>query len=497
MEIFALNRSLTAVVLTLGVFVPMVQADDLHFKKNISVGGSPVSSSEVWMKGARERSLSSSPTGNLATIRQCDFKRTVTLNNQAQTYLVASDPQDEAALKAAALMGGSQAATTGGTVTQTTTVIDTGERKQLLGYTARHLKTTVLVESSPNACSQVSQKYEIDGWYADLAKEQASCAQALPPIRQAGNCNDQVIVRRKGTGKPGYPLLETITLHNGEDVTKIHVSTTEFSKQTLGPELFDVPAGYREVKTQADLLGIPQMQRQATAYSGPSADSTTDAYSTPAAQAPVPTNSFASPAPSKFADVAAQFGGQNGMMAQAQQFAQTAAQKPPARDQFDKLQKAMADAQAKAGRPGDNALTCDAIQNEIVSSMRDPAVTAAATKAGAWGAEQQAKLEEASGSSKGAMAAQMAMGLASSLGSMFLPGLGLATGGAQAAIAQTHAARQAAAASSNVQQLEEAMKDMIGILPQLMRGQRLMELAQSRKCDWLAGPPAGTPPSGR
>jgi hypothetical protein len=160
---------------------------------------------------------------------------------------------------------------------------------------------------------------------------------------------------------------------------------------------------------------------------------------------------------------------------------------PTGNDQVDKLQKAMADAQAKAARPGDNALSCDGLQNEIVSSMRDPAVTAAATKAGAWGTEQQRKLEDAQGASKAAIAGQMAMGLASSLGSIFLPGLGMLTGGAQNAVAQAQAAQASAAAARNVQQLEEVMNNMMGILPQVMRGQRLLELAQARKCDWLAG----------
>jgi hypothetical protein len=172
------------------------------------------------------------------------------------------------------------------------------------------------------------------------------------------------------------------------------------------------------------------------------------------------------------------------------------AQKPPAGgEQFDKLQKAMADGQAKAARPGDSALTCDAILNEIVSSMRDPAVSAAATKAGAWGAEQQRQLEEASGASRAAIAGQMAMGLASSLGSMFLPGLGMLTGRGQNA-ATAAQVEQNAAAARNVQQLEERMNEMMGILPQLMRGQRLLELGQGRKCDWLAGPPNAAPPSG-
>ena len=161
-------------------------------------------------------------------------------------------------------------------------------------------------------------------------------------------------------------------------------------------------------------------------------------------------------------------------------------------ERFEKFQKAMADAQARAARPGDNALTCDAIQNEIVASMRDPAVTAAATRAGTWSTEQQRKLEEASGASRAAMAGRKAMGLASSLGSLFMPGLGMVTGRAQGAMAQAQAAQDAAAMERNMQQIAERMNDMIPILPQMMRGQRLLELAQGRKCDWL-GPPAGMP----
>ena len=94
-------------------------ADDLHLKKTVSVGGTPVTTSEIWVKGARERSVTNSPTGNTTTIRQCDLKRTVTLNDQTQAYLVNSDIQDEAALKAAALLNGGQATTPAASITQT------------------------------------------------------------------------------------------------------------------------------------------------------------------------------------------------------------------------------------------------------------------------------------------------------------------------------------------------------------------------------------------
>jgi len=246
-------------IFAIGVLTLRVQAQDQHFKNNISVGGSPVSSTEVWVKGARERSLTNSPTGNTTTIRQCDLKRTVTLNDQTQAYLVTSDIQDEAALKAAALLNGGQATTPAAAITQTTTITDTGERKTLLGFTARHLKTTVKVESAANACSQVNQKYEIDGWYADLNKDQASCQQFLPPVRLTDGCNDQIIAHHSGTAKPGFPLTESITLHNPDGSTmKIDAVTTAMPKQALAADQFDVPATYRQVNSLAELNSAAQ-----------------------------------------------------------------------------------------------------------------------------------------------------------------------------------------------------------------------------------------------
>jgi hypothetical protein len=302
-------------ILTLLSTLP-VQADDLHFKRNISIGGSPVSSSEVWLKGPRERSANSSPAGTIVTIRQCDLKRTLTLNEPSQAYLVTNDPQEEAALRGAALFAGTQMPQSGGgTLTQTTTVTDTGERKQVLGYTARHLKTSVLVEASANACSPISQKYEIDGWYTDLLKGQTSCQQSLPPIRQADNCSDRIIVRRKGAGKPGYPLMESIVLQNEDaTTTKVDIATSEISKQALTPELFDVPAGYREVRSAVELHG----------FSHPSPQPQTVAYQPPPGQQSMPGNSFAA----QEAGMSATMGQLGGLMAQAQQLAMGGGMQP-------------------------------------------------------------------------------------------------------------------------------------------------------------------------
>lgn len=241
----------------------MAQAQDLHMRKSITVGGNFVSSSESSIKGARERTVTQGPAGSTITLRQCDLKRTLTVNEQTQAYLVNPDPQDENAAKAAALASGVPVPeSTGGKIMLTTTITDTGERKTMYGYQARHLKAKVVQEPSKDACTQVRQTFEIDGWFADVSREQAGCSSIAPPVQQGTGCNDNVIAKRVGSGKPGYPLQENITVPTPDGGTMtIGLVTSELSKQQLPAELFEVPAGYRQVNSLAELNGVaPQTQ---------------------------------------------------------------------------------------------------------------------------------------------------------------------------------------------------------------------------------------------
>jgi hypothetical protein len=248
-------------------------AQDLQIKKNITVGGNVVSSTETAIKGARERTVNQSPMGNTITIQQCDLKRTVHINDQAQTYFIANDGQDDAAAKAAAMFGAAPAAqAAGGYITESTSIVDTGEHKTINGYAARHLKMKVSIQPSKTACSQQSQQFEVDGWYADIAREISSCSQQyLPPVRQTEGCNDRIIHKVSGSAKPGYPLTQAVTVHSEDGSTmQIGVDASEITKQDLPKELFDVPAGYREVKSLAELNSVPAIQapQQAT-YAAP------------------------------------------------------------------------------------------------------------------------------------------------------------------------------------------------------------------------------------
>ncbi len=96
-----------------------MQSQDLVVKKSISVDGNVVSNSETSFKGSRERVVTQSPNGTTVTLRQCDLKRTVVVNEQGQSYFVAQDPPEEFGLAKTTDPGE-------GYLTETSVVTDTG-----------------------------------------------------------------------------------------------------------------------------------------------------------------------------------------------------------------------------------------------------------------------------------------------------------------------------------------------------------------------------------
>jgi hypothetical protein len=316
-------RQLSCMVALL-VAAMAAQAEDLHLKKNISVSGNVVSNTETSIKGQRTRDVTQTPAGATVSLRQCDLKRTVTLNDQTQSYFVVSDPQDAAAARAAALVTGAPAPEaekkTGGHIEVTSTITDTGERKPIFGLNARHLKMKIVEKSSDDACTKVDQSFEVDGWYADLGKDVASCTSMAPPVRQSQGCQDAVVEHHSGSGKPGYPLLQNVTMHNPDGSSMVvSVNVTEVSKGPLDAALFDVPSSYKQVNSFAELQGMPQVpqslaqaQAQAQASAGQAYNATANPNNAYAAQAGM--NGMGQQAMSQFAGQAA-MGGAMGNMA--------------------------------------------------------------------------------------------------------------------------------------------------------------------------------------
>ena len=141
---------------------------------------------------------------------------------------------------------------------------------------------------------------------------------------------------------------------------------------------------------------------------------------------------------------------------------------------YTDLQAGLEAAQAAANRPGDAALGCDALEKELVASVKHPAVESYMAKSGAAAKQQMAAMNAA----KGRAATQTALTL---FGSLVPGGAGLGLAGT-AAMAQS----QQLEAARNIEQRMQQAQEMIGIMPQMMRGQRVIELAQARNCDWVA-----------
>jgi hypothetical protein len=120
------------------------------------------------------------------------------------------------------------------------------------------------MESSPDACNQVKQRTETDGWYIDLNVE-FNCLTGRPPT--AGyqgaqpTCKDQTKIRREGTGKIGYPLIETMKMYgpDGQVTFGTTKEVVELSRQPLDAALFDVPAGYAQAQSNQELYAAPSM----------------------------------------------------------------------------------------------------------------------------------------------------------------------------------------------------------------------------------------------
>jgi hypothetical protein len=228
--------------------------------------GMPASESTTMIKGTRERSEEHRGYFESVNITQCDLKRTVQINDKARKYLVtpmetAEDTTPTA--RPAARPITSEPSRRGGVLTYITSSKDTGERKEMFGFTARHVITSTRIESSPDACSQLKQRYEQDGWYIDF-NAGFSCELGRRSMgggnpTATGGCHDRIQFRREGTGRIGFPLIETMTIYdqNGQPSFSTTKEVVDLSRQPLDATLFDIPAGYTEARSSQEMYGQP------------------------------------------------------------------------------------------------------------------------------------------------------------------------------------------------------------------------------------------------
>jgi len=225
---------------------------DTKVKSRQTSGGQTYENTS-YIKGKRQRTENSG--GQMVTIEQCDLRRNLQLMPAAKVYMI--NPYDDGTPSTANATtthtAQPSAVKKGGVVTSTVTTKDTGERKQMFGYTARHIITTMEMKSSPDACSTVDTKMQIDGWYIDAAFAldcDMSRAYTGYKPKAGGGCHDRYETKQIGTARKGYPVWEKTTMFgpNGAESFSTTNEVVEFSQATLDPSLFDVPEGYRQVE---------------------------------------------------------------------------------------------------------------------------------------------------------------------------------------------------------------------------------------------------------
>jgi hypothetical protein len=268
---------IAAIAIVVVALAVSAMADIKITTKNTAAGHS--NEGTTYIKGERERTEG---LGGMVMIYQCDLKRYLQLFSTSRRYMVTPINQDSGEAEgrpqpASRPQPQPQPATRkGGVVTFTTTINDTGERKQMFGFTARHIKTTMTKEATADACDPKSMKIDTDGWYIDLqygfhCSTDRPAVPAAPSQRAKPDCEDQIRFKRAGGGKLGYPLDVTTTIYT-EDGKSFTTSTqvTDLSTTTLDAALFDVPDGYTEAKSYQELMGAPSAGSIAAQYRGAS-----------------------------------------------------------------------------------------------------------------------------------------------------------------------------------------------------------------------------------
>lgn len=222
--------------------------EDLHFK-TVYVNGDQKTETVTYIKGQRERF----EFQDMVLLKQHDQKRTIQVMPAAKTYLVAPEGAPPAM---PAMPSAPQAAPkTPGIVMVTTTIVDTGEKKQAFGQQARHVKMVIDKQPMAGACDTTRMRIETDAWYIDVPKTVASQTPEQAAPLSPGACADQVQATSNGDPKAvGFPIeyKTTMTGDDGKPITS-SMQISAFELTTLDPAMFEIPQGLNAAMNVRDL----------------------------------------------------------------------------------------------------------------------------------------------------------------------------------------------------------------------------------------------------
>lgn len=179
------------------------------------------------------------------------------------------------------------------TVLHETTTVDTGERKQMFGYTARHVITTFKIMPLAGTNNVTAGETATDGWYIDLDTRiscdmprrepaEGTTYSGFALIGGTVNAGGRItrpaplpapklnLVKTTYIGKPetGFAIRSKVTRKmalpttaggsgGSEQLSVTETEVTQLSTNSLDPALFEMPGDFRGV-TRAEQLRMPR-----------------------------------------------------------------------------------------------------------------------------------------------------------------------------------------------------------------------------------------------
>ena len=249
-----LNRTLLSLLLLgAGGSLPKLVVPNFpsfRLKTRYTFGNQSSAVHTLYLQGARVRTEFESvllppgaPTQAPVTlVTQCDRKQTIAFDSQHKTFTEWPILEWSDRIK----RGVRQSQPNGPEVSVAMDSVDTGERRQVGPYLARHVKTTI--RTKPAASTNLpSRAEERDGWYIDLP--QLGCEDWGDQSQLKGAFlttypNERVHFSQTGSGRRGYPVQEISRTSMREQTYETRVELIAASSDSLDARMFDLPAGY-------------------------------------------------------------------------------------------------------------------------------------------------------------------------------------------------------------------------------------------------------------
>jgi hypothetical protein len=196
-------------------------------------------------------------------IVRCDLGQSFTLKMKAEEYSVAEYPPKRLTPEEMAARGTPVAPQP--TLRIEIATVDTGERKEMFGHVARHVRTTTKQIPLEGSHTQAQETVR-DGWYIDVDRriscdpKSAGSGSGFMAIGAVVGGKEMMMERPEfvdiGARETGFAVKEVRTT-TGETVPATGVrrdssinesEVTQFEAMPLDPALFEVPPGFKHVE---------------------------------------------------------------------------------------------------------------------------------------------------------------------------------------------------------------------------------------------------------